>query len=213
MAANQKTISNLPNALDNGTIEIISMEPAAWPHVQQLAASDCSHFIPRIYGNDTAPDKHAHLLQHKDGYEWLCRDVLAPGMFAHPEYSQLAFKRYWICAPHNSEIVGDMSSGILARHPDILLVGIGTLPQHQGLGYASAAIRLMSDYTLGNKIIKYVVAECDLENTASAKTMLRAGFREIAAGLCTTLPEHPNNVRRFMKTHTKTDVWPLLSFT
>lgn len=56
-------------------------------------------------------------------------------------------------------------------------IGVRLLPEHEGHGYATEAMRTMADYALCHWGLERVVAKCYRENLASKKMLLASGLR------------------------------------
>ncbi len=71
--------------------------------------------------------------------------------------------------------------GLSSFDPDrsVALVGWWTAPGQRGRGVASAAVRLVTDWALGELGLGALVAEVDRDNAASLRVADRAGYRPL----------------------------------
>ena len=90
-----------------------------------------------------------------------------------------------------------------------LAISYGVMPAHEGRGYATAAVQLLSEIVLTKGIADFVCAETAIDNQASARVLVKAGFRETAQGLCSTGNESHGVVRRFLRGREPLDSWPI----
>jgi len=82
--------------------------------------------------------------------------------------------------------------GMIALHPDVYKVAIGYVlaRPHWGKGYISEAVRVLVDWLLKQPNIYRVFATCDVENSASARVMEKAGMTR--EGILRRYAMHPN---------------------
>ena len=57
-------------------------------------------------------------------------------------------------------------------------IGARLLPEFEGMGYASEAVRALTDYAFSKMNVERVTAKCFRENVRSRNMLLRAGMRE-----------------------------------
>ncbi|MFD8082743.1 GNAT family N-acetyltransferase [Kitasatospora sp. NPDC059722] len=76
-------------------------------------------------------------------------------------------------------LIGDLAVGTVAARGGGLwaLLGITVAPEYQRRGYAGEAMGAVAAH-LRARGVRRVAAECDVRNTASARMLRRAGFRE-----------------------------------
>jgi RimJ/RimL family protein N-acetyltransferase len=74
-------------------------------------------------------------------------------------------------------LLGDCASHIMEKDPRQAYIGITLARPNWGKGYGEEAVRCLLDYIFGELNLHRVVAECDVENTASANLLKRLGFR------------------------------------
>jgi len=91
------------------------------------------------------------------------------------EWLQLALE-----LPETGEIIGDVAVHMMKSDPRQAYLGYTIARPHWGQGYASEAVRAVLDYLFCELNLHRVVAECDVENTASQKLLERLGFRREA---------------------------------
>jgi len=77
-------------------------------------------------------------------------------------------------------LIGDCASHVMATDPRQAYIGITIARSNWGIGYAEEASRCLLDYLFGELKLHRVVAECDVENTASINLLQRLGFRREA---------------------------------
>ncbi len=77
-------------------------------------------------------------------------------------------------------LIGDVAFHLMKSDPRQAYLGYSLARAHWGQGYASEAVHALLDYLFGELNLHRVVAECDVENTASQKLLERLGFRREA---------------------------------
>ncbi len=77
-------------------------------------------------------------------------------------------------------IIGDLAFHLMKSDPRQAYLGYSLSRAHWGRGYAGEAVRALLGYLFGERDLHRVVAECDVENTASQKLLERLGFRREA---------------------------------
>lgn len=58
----------------------------------------------------------------------------------------------------------------------LVMVGYGLVEQARQRGYATEALRALVGYALVHRDVRQLAADCDLENVASHRVLLKAGF-------------------------------------
>jgi RimJ/RimL family protein N-acetyltransferase len=81
---------------------------------------------------------------------------------------------------HGRHMIGDCAFYILEADAMQAEIGFTLARQHQGLGYASEAVRRLLGYLLVDNSLHRVRANCDEENVASASLLERVGMRREA---------------------------------
>lgn len=93
----------------------------------------------------------------------------------NPYHEYLAFA---IEDKSNHQVVGSVGS---SYYEDFMEVGVTYFigANHRGNGYAAEALQCFVNYLFANYNIKKLVATANLENTASCRTLEKAGFSVI----------------------------------
>ncbi len=81
----------------------------------------------------------------------------------------------WIIELHDGTRVGDLCFKGLSEG-GMVEIGYGILPQFQGNGYATEAVRAMTAWAAAQPGVKSVEAETEAENAASQSVLKKAGF-------------------------------------
>ncbi len=55
-------------------------------------------------------------------------------------------------------------------------IGYGILPEFQNCGYASEAVKAVTDWALAEPYVKRITAETEEENAASKRVLIKSGF-------------------------------------
>ena len=84
-----------------------------------------------------------------------------------------------IIHPARRKLIGDIGfKGGPDEHGRIE-IGYSVVPEERRQGYASEAVRAMIDWALQQPGVKTVVAECEVDNTASIRVLEKAGLRQV----------------------------------
>lgn len=94
----------------------------------------------------------------------------------------------WLVSPKARFVICDASSGepagsmyvLRSGPPDVGLVGYGVAPAFRGRGFTTRALRLLSDWVFSNTSIGRLELGHKIENVASGKAALNAGFQREA---------------------------------
>lgn len=78
------------------------------------------------------------------------------------------------------ETIGDLAFHLMKSDPRQAYLGYSLSRAHWGQGYASEAVRALLGYLFRERDLHRIVAECDVDNTASQKLLERLGFRREA---------------------------------
>ena len=78
------------------------------------------------------------------------------------------------------QLLGDCAFHIMESDIQQAYIGITLSRPNWGKGYGEEACRRLLDYLFDELILHRVVAECDVENTASSTLLERLGFRREA---------------------------------
>ncbi|MCC6838275.1 MAG: GNAT family N-acetyltransferase [Bacteroidia bacterium] len=90
---------------------------------------------------------------------------------------QYVFYTFWtIILKDEKKMVGDMMIKGLPDEQGAIEIGYGTYDKHQGKGYMTEAVGLLSDWALSHPSVKKVKAETRKENIASQKILKSNGF-------------------------------------
>lgn len=80
----------------------------------------------------------------------------------------------------DGELIGSVSWHTVQLGPSAasraINMGISLFPEHRGLGYGSAAQRLLADYLFSSRSVERVEATTDVENLAEQRALEKAGF-------------------------------------
>ena len=198
MAIPEFVLSKLPTHIRGRNVELRANDPALWPLAKALTRRQRAVLGANISWIDF--NKAFSTPEHYE--EWLrtCAKL-----------EQKTMQRwYWIVDPSVQRIAGLL----IARVPEngnILVTGYEIFREYRRKGLASGANAALADLALKSGAIDYVCAETDPGNQPSAETLIKAGFREVAPGICTTrLASEGKIVRRFMKTNNaRLRRWPL----
>jgi RimJ/RimL family protein N-acetyltransferase len=79
-----------------------------------------------------------------------------------------------------TQMAGDAAIHIMKSDPRQAYLGVTLARDHWGLGYANEAMRKIIDLLFAEDNLHRLVAECDVENTASWQALERLGFRREA---------------------------------
>lgn len=109
--------------------------------------------------------------QGRDFITWA--QSVTPGTVG--EWFQIAVTR-----KDTGEMIGDVAYHLMRNDPRQAYIGYTFAPAHQGRGFATEAVRRLLDYLFSELNLHRVVAECDVENTASFRLLERLGFRREA---------------------------------
>lgn len=83
----------------------------------------------------------------------------------------------WVIELKNSgEVVGNISVNVINTKHNYCNVGYVVRYDYQGFGYASEALKRVSDYLLEERNYYLVECSCNELNLASSKVMKKAGF-------------------------------------
>ena len=78
------------------------------------------------------------------------------------------------------QLAGDMAIHIMKSDPRQAYLGYTLAREHWGKGFAREAVSALLDQLFGELNLHRIVAECDVENTASWQLLERLGFRREA---------------------------------
>lgn len=88
------------------------------------------------------------------------------------------YERWVIALKSTDEPIGNISVNGIDKKNDYCNVGYVILFDYQGKGYATEALKAVSDYLLTQRDYYLVECSCNELNVASAKVMLKAGFKK-----------------------------------
>lgn len=77
-------------------------------------------------------------------------------------------------------VIGDCAFHVMKNDRRQAYIGITLARSYWGKGYGEEACQCLLDYLFGELHLHRVVAECDVDNTASEKLLKRLGFRREA---------------------------------
>jgi RimJ/RimL family protein N-acetyltransferase len=80
----------------------------------------------------------------------------------------------------SEEIIGDCAFHVMKNDHRQAFIGITLARDSWGKGYGEETCRRLIDYLFDELNLHRVVAECDAENNASSKLLMRLGFRREA---------------------------------
>ena len=96
------------------------------------------------------------------------------GCLSHPE--QWEWYAIWMIELKDGTHVGELCFKGLSRE-GITEIGYGIADEYQGRGYATEAVRAVTDWALGQPCVMCVTAETEESNIPSQKVMTKAGFK------------------------------------
>jgi len=152
--------------------------------IRQFRASDLDSFVayrsdPEVYRYQGWKTPYLR----EDGMEFIDRAKLAiPG--TPGEWLQLAIERRPLALGERAEgegmIIGDIAFHITRSNPRQAYLGYTLARSAWGQGYASEAVRKILDYLFRVLDLHRVIADCDVDNSASIRLLERLGFRREA---------------------------------
>ena len=86
------------------------------------------------------------------------------------------FGSWFIAAGDPAEVVGTIGFFGPPDADGLLMVGYGLVESARGHGYATEALRAVVDYGLAQPGVTGIVADPDLDNTASHRVLEKSGF-------------------------------------
>ena len=153
--------------------------------LRQFRDSDLEFFL--AYRNDPQVTKFQGWqtpFTHEDGLNFINKmKTIEPG--TPGEWMQLAIE----CRDMNNpeaisltygNLIGDVAFHVTKSNLKMAYSGYSLSRTAWGKGYASESVRKMLDYLFRVLDLHRVVAECDVENTASIRLLERTGFRREA---------------------------------
>jgi RimJ/RimL family protein N-acetyltransferase len=143
--------------------------------IRPFRDSDLEPFV--AYRND--PEVYRYQgwktpFSREEGLEFIERAIMAvPGMPG--EWLQLALER-----KDNGEMLGDLAFHLTRSDPRQAYLGYSLARPSWGQGFASEAVRKLLDYLFRVRSLHRIMADCDVDNTASIRLLERVGFRREA---------------------------------
>lgn len=108
-------------------------------------------------------------------------------------YRDHGFGLYALCLVNSQQPIG--MCGLIKRpHLPHVDVGYALLPEHRGCGYAAEAVSLAKQHAIRDFDLTTLVAIVNMDNHASAKVLLKNGFKAQAP---ITLPNEEKPVAYF----------------
>jgi RimJ/RimL family protein N-acetyltransferase len=198
----QPSISKLPTRIVGATVTLEANSLALWPRIKKLGKAERAELSEWLKATEDPEVIFTDQARYK---RWLDDNNQA-------EFD--LFRRgYWIYSPRDNRLVGTITAHI-PQDEDVLTLGCVIFPEYRSRSFASAAASMLADTALKSGLVSYVCAETTPDNAASARCLLKAGFQEVASGLCTTssaLQKTP--MRRFIKTNGPLPAeWPLRGY-
>lgn len=96
------------------------------------------------------------------------------------EWMQLALEPKEGANQTNGQIIGDVAFHITRSNPRMAYLGYTLAHCAWGKGYAREAVSRLLDYLFRELNLHRIVADCDIENTASIRLLEHLGFRREA---------------------------------
>lgn len=84
---------------------------------------------------------------------------------------------FWLATKENSEIVGEIGFRGIVNQLGEIEFGYFVNDKHRGNGYATEMVKGLTEWALKIDKIKFVVAGVGLGNSASARVLLKNGFK------------------------------------
>jgi len=114
-----------------------------------------------------------------DGREFIAKmSKIVPG--TPGEWLQLAIVPRDTAKAGNGILIGDVAFHITRTNPRLAYLGYTLEKNAWGYGYASEAVSKVLDYLFRILDLHRVVADCDVDNSASIRLLERLGFRREA---------------------------------
>lgn len=88
------------------------------------------------------------------------------------------YERWVIALKNTHEPIGNISVNGIDRKNNYCNVGYVILFDYQGLGYATEALKAVSDYLLTKRNYHLVECSCNELNKQSSRVMIKAGFKK-----------------------------------
>lgn len=95
------------------------------------------------------------------------------GCILHPD--EWEWYTMWIIELYNGVRIGDLCFKGLASS-GIVEIGYGILEEYQGQGYATEAVKVVTDWAFQSSKVVAIEAETDAQNTASQRVLEKCGF-------------------------------------
>jgi RimJ/RimL family protein N-acetyltransferase len=86
------------------------------------------------------------------------------------------FGSFEICSGETKEAIGTIGFFGPPDEEGTVMIGYGLVEQARGFGYATEALRALVDYALARPEVSALVADPDLDNTASQRVLEKCGF-------------------------------------
>jgi len=202
MAGYTPSISKLPARILGENVELRANDPALWPYIEKLNTDQRAELCEWL----KQPQNAETIFSDRANYiRWIEDSIQA-------EFD--IFQRgYWIYSPEKNRMVGTITARI-PEDGDVLVLGCIVFPEYRGSGFASAAASALADRAFKNGGVTYACAETTPDNKFSARCLIKAGFREVAGGVCTTSAAFKGKpMRRFIKTPGALPTeWPLAGY-
>ncbi len=95
------------------------------------------------------------------------------GALTHPK--QWEWYAIWMIEAKNGTHIGELCFKGLSND-GIAEIGYGIVENYQGYGYATEAVNAAATWALNQFNVEYVIAETEIDNTASVRVLEKCGF-------------------------------------
>jgi len=201
-------LDRLPPVISGGMVALHAYSsPSSWSLIKTMGQQEKEY----IYNDLPLPPSQKNCLSEYDRFIKFC-DFIRPYEKHNPTNptSYMPQRLYFSCETNSHRLVGLLRAYIPEADKNVLAVGYNTRPEFQALGYVTAAVEAVSNIALRKNVASSICSEVALDNKASARVLLKAGFTEAAHGLCSTANgDRGKIVRRFIKSTARRIHWPL----
>jgi len=204
---NPAPLQKLPEKISGKNVELYAFTPAAWDRIREMNSLERTKIIECL----RLPTKQASHFASRLSFSYFC---LFARLNEKPDSKRIYMPRreYFVCSLEKDCFVGTVTAYMPQPAMNVMAIGYEILSEHRGSGYAPEASKLLTDCVLRKQLFSCICAETKIANEASARVLVKSGFREAAQGLCSTtdVPDWQNlRVRRFIKAPTTPETWPL----
>lgn len=202
MADLTSPIVHLPNFLRDKNIQLRVTNASLFPLIAEL--SDFERLSAREYLGPEWTHEYERYFIESDRF---CKNLVS-----HFERLERQGRRlYWIYSEWYDHLVGCREIRIPPGQADVFAFNCMIFKEYRRHGFSTASAQILSDRTLLDPSVSCICAETEFDNEPAARALQKAGFTEVASGLCTTSVLYPGiELRRFMKsTQSLLPTWPI----